>query len=158
LIRVYRILRKPWSKKPLDGEGAWRFGGRWSSPGTRLVYTAEHLSLAMIEYFVHVDPNDPPKDLVVVAADVPDSVSRIHVVAKKLPSDWRQTPAPPQVVGIGDSFGLERKAAVMIVPSALAPSESNWLINPGHPEFHKIRVLVPEAFQYDARFFGGLAG
>ena len=49
LTRVYRILRKPYSKKPLDGEGAYQFGGRWSSPGTRLAYAAEYLSLAMIE-------------------------------------------------------------------------------------------------------------
>jgi RES domain-containing protein len=154
LIRVYRILRKPWSKKPLDGEGAWRFGGRWSSPGTRLAYTAEHLSLAMIEYFVHVDPNDPPRDLVVVAADVPDSISRLHAVARKLPADWRQTPAPLRLAGIGDSFALERKAAILIVPSALSPAESNWLINSGHPDFRKIRVLQPEAFRYDDRFFG----
>ena len=107
----------------------------------------------MIEYFVHVDPDDPPKDLVVVAADVPDRVSRIHMVAKKLPVDWRQTPAPPQLANIGDSFALERKAAILIVPSALAPSESNWLINPRHTEFQKIRVLPPEPCLYDARFF-----
>ena len=112
----------------------------------------------MIEYFVHVAPDDPPKDLVVVAADVPDGVSRLHVVAKKLPTDWRQTPAPPELAAIGDSFALERKAAILIVPSALAPSESNWLINPGHSEFHKIRVAPPEAFRYDARLFGGLKG
>src|ERR1019366_10021914 len=43
LIRVYRIVREPYSKSPLDGEGSYRFGGRWSSPGTRLAYTAEHL-------------------------------------------------------------------------------------------------------------------
>ena len=154
MTRVYRILRKPWSKEPLDGEGAWRFGGCWSSPGTRLAYTAEHLSLAMIEYFVHVDPNDPPKDLVAIAADVPDGVSRLHVVVKKLLADWRQTPAPPPLAIIGDSFALKRKVAILIVPSALAPAESNWLINPRHLEFRKIRIQPPEAFQYDARFFG----
>jgi len=57
-----------------DGEGAYRFGGRWSSPGVRLAYAAEHLSLAIVEYFVHLDPEDPPRDLVVATADVPDGV------------------------------------------------------------------------------------
>jgi len=65
LTRVYRILRKPYSKTAFDGEGAYRFGGRWSSPGVRLAYAAEHLSLAIVEYFVHLDPEDPPRDLVV---------------------------------------------------------------------------------------------
>ena len=61
---------------PFDGEGAYRYGGRWSSPGTRLVYTSEHQSLAMLEYFVHLDPEDAPDDLVLATADVPDNVSR----------------------------------------------------------------------------------
>jgi RES domain-containing protein len=74
LTWVYRILRKPYSKNPLYGEGAYRFGGRWSSPGTRLAYTAEHLSLAMIEYFIHMDQDNVPNDLVVVTADISDSV------------------------------------------------------------------------------------
>ncbi len=153
MIRVYRILRKRYAKAPLDGEGAYRFGGRWSSPGTRLAYTAEHLSLAMLEYLVHIDPSDPPKDLVVVAADVPDAVSRVVVSARRLPGNWRRVPAPPNLTAIGDSFVAERESAILVVPSALVPSEANWLINPQHPEFKEIRAHPAEEFDYDARFF-----
>jgi RES domain-containing protein len=136
LTRVYRILRKPYSKKPLDGEGAYRFGGRWSCPGTRLAYTAQHLSLAMIEYFIHIDPDDPPNDLVVVTAEIPDGVSRISI---------SQTLSRPDLASFGDRFARNARAAVLIVPSVLAPTESNWLINPRHPEFSKIRLrsVVP---------------
>jgi RES domain-containing protein len=153
LTRVYRILRKPYSKQPLNGEGAYRFGGRWSSVGTRLAYAAEHLSLAMIEYFVHVDPNYPPKDLVVVTAEIPDGISRSVVSLNELPSNWRRTPAPLALAAIGDRFVRECRAAVLIVPSALAPVETNWLVNPLHPDFAGIRVRPPEGFRYDARFF-----
>jgi RES domain-containing protein len=153
LIRVYRIVRKPYSKKPLDGEGSYRFGGRWSSPGTRIAYTAEHLSLAMIEYFVHIEANDPPKDLVVVAADIPDTVSRVVLPRESLPSNWRQVPAPTALAAIGNAFATERKSALLVLPSALVPSESNWLVNPLHPEFTDIQVNPAEPFHYDARFF-----
>src|SRR2546427_12490373 len=68
LTRVYRILRKRYAKTPFDGEGAYRYGGRWASPGIRLAYASEHLSLAMIEYFVHLDRDDPPPDLLIAAA------------------------------------------------------------------------------------------
>jgi RES domain-containing protein len=153
LTRVYRILRKPYAKKPLDGEGAYRFGGRWSSVGTRLAYTAEHLSLAIIEYFIHIDPDDPPKDLVAVTTEVPDSVSRTSIFPKQLPPNWRQSPPPPELTEIGDRFVRDRRAAVLIVPSALAPAESNWLINPPHREFSRIRLHSIEAFEYDPRFF-----
>jgi RES domain-containing protein len=153
LKRVYRILRKQFSRKPIEGEGAFRFGGRWSSPGIRLAYTAEHLSLAMVEYFVHIDPDDAPEDLVVVTADVPDSVSRESVSAKRLPKKWRRAPPPPELVVIADEFVRRSRAAVLIVPSALAPTESNWLLNPLHPDFSRIRLNPPELFQYDARFY-----
>jgi RES domain-containing protein len=129
------------------------FGGRWSSIGVRLAYTAEHLSLAMIEYFVHLDPDDPPKDLVTVTAEIPDSVSRITISADELPSGWRQTPAPPTLAAIGDHFVSDAEAAVLVVPSALAPTEANWLINPRHADFSKIGMRPAEAFQYDSRFF-----
>jgi RES domain-containing protein len=153
LTRVFRILRKPYSRKLLDGEGAYLFGGRWSSPGTRLAYTAAHLSLAMIEYFIHIDPDDPPKDLVVITAEIPSRVSRISISPKQLPSTWRQSSAPPELASTGDRFASNARAAILIVPSALAPAESNWIINPRHPEFSKIRLRSVEPFDYDRRFF-----
>ena len=153
MTRVYRILRKPFAKKPLDGEGAYLFGGRWSSPGTRLAYTSEHLSLAMLEYLVHIDPDDPPKDLVLVTAQIPTSVSRASIAGKQLPANWRASPAPSALARWGDKFVEDGRAAVLIIPSALAPSESNWLINPLHRDFAKIRVHPAEAFQYDVRLF-----
>jgi RES domain-containing protein len=153
LTRVYRILRKLYAKKPLDGEGAYRFGGRWSSPGVRLAYTSEHLSLAMIEYFVHIDSEDIPKDLVVVTAEIPETVTRAAIAPKRLPANWRGNPAPPDLARFGDEFAHGSRAAILIVPSALAPAESNWLINPRHPDSSKIRLRTTERFKYDARFF-----
>ncbi|MGA2593935.1 MAG: RES family NAD+ phosphorylase [Bryobacteraceae bacterium] len=152
MTRVYRILRRPYSKTPLDGEGAYRFGGRWSSVGVRLAYTSEHLSLAMIEYFVHIDRDDPPKDLVVVTADIPDSVSRTVIAAKELPANWRLSPPPARLARIGDGFVRDGRTAVLIVPSVLAPAESNWLVNPRHADFSKIRVHPAAGFRYDSRF------
>ena len=46
-----------------------------------------------------------------------------------------------------------RLTAILIVPSALAPAESNWLINPRHADFSKVRVHPAESFEYDPRFF-----
>ncbi|MGH9593953.1 MAG: RES family NAD+ phosphorylase, partial [Bryobacteraceae bacterium] len=148
-----RLLRKPYSATPLNGEGAYRFGGRWSSVGTRLAYTAERLSLAMLEYFVHIDPDDPPKDLVLVKADIPDSLPRLKIAVADLPLNWRQSPAPPELAAAGDRFAHGRRATILIVPSALAQTDSNWLINPLHPGFSKIRQHPQETFRYDARFF-----
>jgi RES domain-containing protein len=119
----------------------------------RLVYTSQHLSLAMVEYFVHLDAGDPPRDLVMVAADVPDNVPRQPIAVKQLPADWRNSPAPPSLAGFGDTFAHKRHAAILIVPSTIVPSESNWIVNPLHPDFRQIRIHPAEPFVYDPRLF-----
>jgi RES domain-containing protein len=154
LTRVYRVLRAAHARAPFDGEGAYRYGGRWSSPGTRLAYASEHQSLAMLEYFVHLDPEDAPDDLVLATADVPESVSREQARAKDLSANWRETPAPLELAQIGDDFVKKAENCVLLVPSALAASENNWLINPQHPEFKQISVNPPEPLRYDPRLFG----
>ncbi len=151
MSRVYRLLRHAFAANPLDGEGSYRFGGRWSSPGTRLVYTAENLSLAMLEYLAHLDPGNWPDDLVLTVAEIPEELSRIHLRIEELPADWNAFPAPANLCQIGDQFVSDRNAALLTTPSVLAPTERNWLINPFHPDFHRIKVISTERFQYDQR-------
>jgi RES domain-containing protein len=152
--KVYRVLRKTFARSPLDGEGAYRYGGRWSSPGTRLAYTSEHQSLAMLEYFVHLDADDAPPDLVLVTAEIPSDLPNERVTTDDLPPQWRRSPAPGELVRIGDEFVQRAERCVLIVPSALAPHENNWLLNPQHASFHRITVSPPEALSYDPRMFG----
>jgi RES domain-containing protein len=107
----------------------------------------------MLEYFVHIETSDPPADLLIVGADIPNSVTRLEIPSTELPPDWRQTPAPSSLAAIGDDFVQRGEPAILIVPSALAPSEANWLINPAHRDFSEIRIQPPEPFDYDSRFF-----
>ena len=151
MTTVYRLLRSLYAARPFDGEGAYRYGGRWSSPGTRVAYTSQHQSLAMLEYFVHLDRDNPPTDLVLAAARVPCDLSRQHVDPAVLPADWRESPAPSELASIGDEFISSGRIAVLIVPSALAPSESNWLLNPQHSDFARIEFDPLQPFEYDRR-------
>src|SRR5450432_2475776 len=70
--RVYRVCRS--LHAPLDGAGAMRVGGRWNSPGKRVVYMAESLSLAVLENLVHMNKVDFPVGYVSVSAIIPDHV------------------------------------------------------------------------------------
>ena len=153
MTRVFRVLRAAYARNPFDGEGAYRYGGRWSSPGTRLTYTSEHQSLAMLEYFVHLDPEDVPDDLVLAMAGIPDSVSRKRIQVRELRPHWRETPAPSELAQIGDEFVKKAETCLLLVPSALAVNENNWLINPQHPEFKQIVPHPPEPLRYDPRMF-----
>ena len=153
MIRLYRVLRKIHAKNPFNGEGAYRFGGRWSSPGVRLAYASEHQSLAMLEYFVHIDADDPPPDLVLATAEVPDDVRPEHVAVGDLPSDWRENPAPRSLTRFGDEFVSGAQHVALVVPSAQAPRENNWVLNPAHADFRKIAVKTVEPLNYDERMF-----
>lgn len=155
MIRVFRVLRALHARALFDGEGAYRYGGRWSSPGTRLAYASEHQSLAMLEYFVHLDPEDTPDDLVLATAEVPENVSREWMPSDSLPANWRESPAPIQLAQIGDEFVKKAGSCLLLVPSALAVRENNVLINPQHAEFKQITVNQTEPLQYDSRMFRG---
>ena len=147
------MLRAAYARAPFDGEGAYLYGGRWSSAGTRLAYASEHQSLAMLEYFVHLDPEDSPDDLMLATADIPENLSRWQLETRALPANWRETPAPPELANIGDEFVRKAENCVLLVPSALAMPENNWLINPQHREFNQITQNPPEPLRYDQRMF-----
>ena len=108
MSRVSRVLRKNYAH-PFDGEGAYRYGGRWSSPGLRLSYRSEHQSLALLEYFVHLDKDDPPADLVLAVAEVPDEMSRERIEVSQLAANWRAPTAPLELTRIGDLFCEKEK-------------------------------------------------
>lgn len=107
----------------------------------------------MLEYFVHIDQENPPTDLVLAMADIPDTVSREIVEIGTLPSNWREAAAPPELAKFGDEFAQRGEKCVMLLPSALAPAEWNYLLNPRHPEYERVVVHETEALQYDPRMF-----
>jgi len=147
------VLRKAYARAAFDGEGAYRYGGRWSSPGVRLSYASEHQSLAMLEYFVHLDKDDPPRDLVLAVAEIPDDVAAEQVTISELIANWRDPAAPPELVRFGDEFAQRGQPCLLLVPSVLAPNENNCLINPAHPDYKRIRIYDPEPLSYDSRMF-----
>jgi RES domain-containing protein len=153
LKRIYRVLRKPFARTPFDGEGAYRYGGRWSSVGTRLSYASEHESLAQLEYFVHVDKDDPPDDLVLAVAEIPENVRQETIEIADLPANWRNPLAPPELAAFGDNFAQQGKTLLLLAPSVLAPSENNCLVNPVHADFKQLVVREPQPLNYDPRMF-----
>ncbi len=107
----------------------------------------------MLEYFVHLDPDDAPDDLVLATANVPSDLPREHVDPDELPRSWRETPAPPALARFGDEFVQRAASCLLVVPSVLAGSENNWLLNPQHSDFQKIDLVQAEPLSYDARMF-----
>ena len=68
-----------------------------------------------------------------------------------LPQYWNQYPSPLSTATAGDEWVLSESSAVLEVPSAVIPIETNYLINPSHGDFRKIAIGKPEPFEFDSR-------
>jgi RES domain-containing protein len=118
-----------------------------------VVYASATLSLAALEYFVNVQVAVAPDDLVSIAADIPDDLHFSTVAIRNLPRDWRRYPAPESLAELGTAWAMRRREAVLSVPSAVVPPERNFLINPAHPAFRRIRIGPPQPFSLDPRLW-----
>jgi RES domain-containing protein len=148
-VLVWRITRAVHAA--LDGEGARLVGGRWNSPGVAVVFTAEHLSLAALEYLVHIDIDEVPNDLVALGIEVPAEAGERQLKAGSLPLDWRTALYSKGCRGIGDSWARSQDSLVLRVPSVLIPEEDNLIINPAHPRAAELRIASKRPFAFDPR-------
>jgi len=148
-MRVWRLCS---SRHPVpDGKGARLHGGRWSFPGSPVVYASATLSLAVLEQLVHVDWDLLPQDLITLSADIPDHVKIESINEARLPSNWRDYPAPEALQALGTEWVNRAETAVLSVPSVVIPEERNYLLNPAHSDFRRIRWSEPRPFVWDPR-------
>jgi RES domain-containing protein len=54
---------------------------------------------------------------------------------------------------MGDNWFRSGSTAILAVPSVVIPQEYNYLIDPTHPDFVKLRVEAPQAFELDPRLW-----
>jgi RES domain-containing protein len=114
-----------------------------------MIYTSEHQSLAALELLVHFDP-ESEMQLKAFLLEFDDRLVE-QLSPRALPPDWRQSPPGGATMGLGDMWMREKRSAVLAVPSAIVPAETNFLLNPLHPEFGKIRIHKPKEFILDPR-------
>jgi len=149
----WRIGNALHAKTIFSGEGARRYGGRWNSPGrNRLIYLSEHQSLALLEVFIHTQPLSPLEEYVVISAEW-DGVLMETVALRSLPQNWRTEPPGPATTAFGDLWAREMRSAVLATPSVVVPAEFNYLINPAHPDFPRIKIGKPVPFVFDPRLY-----
>jgi RES domain-containing protein len=152
-MKVWRICKSKFAASAFTGEGAYLFQGRWNPAGVRMVYTSISLSLASVEFFVHLDPTVAPDDLVSTAAILPagkNIISRISIA--DLPVNWRTTDNPA-LQHIGATWVASKSFLALEVPSIAIEGEWNILLNPTHPDFAKITLDLPKPFHFDDRMF-----
>jgi len=150
VITVTRIVKAKYARSAFDGEGARLNGGRWSSPGNPVVYTAGSAALAALEMLVHLGRGAILHAYVLSACSI-DEVLISRLDRARLPANWRSYPAVPELQLLGDEWLKSGASAVLEVPSAVIETESNYLLNPLHPDFALITIAAPRPFQFDLR-------
>ncbi|WP_018628208.1 RES family NAD+ phosphorylase [Niabella aurantiaca] len=147
-MRIYRISKCNYIDD-LTGTGASRFPGRWHNKGTYILYTAASPSLALLESVVHIT-TVIKLDLCIIGLEMPEG-SIMEWQPEQLPESWFVNPPPDPLRSIGDRFVKQKKFLALKVPSAVMPEEYNYLLNPVHPEFKKVKILYTRHLHVDKR-------
>lgn len=117
------------------------------------MYAAATLSLAALEILVHVDTDLISNDFVAFAVDVSDGVAIERISPSELPSNWREEYPPLGCQALGGDWLDQLRSAVLAVPSAVIPDETNYILNPEHADFANLLVHPPEIFTFDQRLW-----
>ena len=148
---VYRICKAQYAKTAFSGAGGLDASGRWHHKGRPIIYTAGTLSLAALEYLVHLGRRDVKMALVSVQAAIPDEIAIETVGLASLPKNWNASPPIEATMTLGTRWCVELRSAVLRTPSAVVPGEFNYLLNARHPDFRLIKVAKPQPFSFDSR-------
>ena len=150
-LSAYRIGDPAGAWPIFDATGSTIAPGRWNTPASPVIYTSEHYSTALLEKLVHGSGRLPPNQHY-VEITIPRGLSYEMFSPAALPG-WDAMPATVSKP-FGEAWCLERRSAILIVPSVVARLDSNILINPQHPEFRSITASLHLPVFWDRRLFG----
>lgn len=149
--QVWRLFPARFRSTAFTGIGGLYAASRWNHQGSPMVYTASSRALAALEFFVNLEPNEAPDDLLLAEAMIPNEwVDRLDM--DLLPSAWRELNNLASR-DLGSEWAASCRSVALQVPSAVVEGDWNVLLNPRHPEFGKVRISAPKPFRYDQRMF-----
>jgi RES domain-containing protein len=150
-MKVWRLFPARFRETAFSGIGGLYAARRWNHVGTLMVYCATSPALAALEFFVNLEPNEAPDDLLMAEAALPgDLVDQLDT--SLLPKDWREL-NNLACRDLGSGWAANRRSVALRVPSVVVDGDWNVLLNPRHADFTKIPLADPRPFRYDQRMF-----
>ncbi len=150
-LTVFRLGKHAYRDQLFGGQGGLYASGRWTPRGRPVVYTSASISLAVLEYTANYRRRGWVPASVLGRAVIPASVRIKAVSLGELPANWFAASAPLQLQSIGGEWLERSETAVLKIPSAIVTEEWNYLLNPLHADFRKLRMGAPKAFSFDQR-------
>jgi len=143
---VYRISLTKWSKSLISSGKV----ARWNSEGNNMIYTAASRALACLESVVHRSRKGVIGEFKVMIIEIPPELKIEKISFDELPESWFTYEHLEECNEIGDRWLQKKSSAILRVPSAIIINEFNFLINPEHPDFKKIKLDRIEDFGFFA--------
>jgi len=150
MLSGWRIVNSRHAKTAFSGDGARLYGGRWNSLGVAVIHVAGQRSLAILEVLAKARSESPRGEYVLIPASWEEALTE-RLSERELPVYWDALPPSATTRMIGDRWVKEGRTPVLAVPSAIVPAEFNYLLNPAHTDFHRIKIGTPEPFVFDRR-------
>lgn len=150
MVEIWRITAPEYVDSAYSGEGARLWGGRFNSPGRRVVYASGSLALATLEVLAGANDRRRLRGYLAVRATFDEQHLEI-TSASALPAGWDARPYTAASQSVGDAWLAEGRSLALRVPSVVVPSEWNVLLNPDHPAFDGVAVAPPTVAPFDAR-------
>lgn len=148
-MEIYRIVFEKYSDK-LYAPG---FAGRWNYEGELVIYAAASRSLASMENMVHkMGQGVLGARFVFMILEIPDDLPLKIITQQALPSNWKLDSSYAITQPLGSDWYKAGETLLLRVPSAVVPSENNFVLNARHPDFSKVIIKHKEPFGYDYRF------
>jgi len=144
---IYRIALAEFSEKLIASGNA----ARWNSKDVKMIYTASSRSLACLENVVHRSRFGLNQLFDVMIIDCPDSVNIKAISLNNLPTDWTDFNQMHATQQIGNEWIKKQESVAIKVPSSIIEEEFNYLLNPEHPDFKKIKLVKVVPFVFDQR-------
>ena len=116
-----------------------------------MIYAAEHYSTAMLESLANWGRVERP-DQHFIEITIPAGIAYEVASADRLPG-WHR-PDGTSARGFGHRWYVERRSAVLFVPSVVARVERNIIINATHDDFPRIKPGLETPVWWDERLFG----
>jgi RES domain-containing protein len=151
LTTVYRLTKRRHQTEIFSGLGGLHASGRWTPRGHRVIYTSGSIALAVLEYTLNYKHRGWVPASVLASAQWPDDVKVETAVVDRLPKNWSDAVAPLTLQDVGRVWLERLETAVLQVPSAVVVEEWNFLLNPAHPDFRRLRLSRPRPYSFDRR-------
>ena len=151
-MELFRLHNKKYPVL-LSGAGAAKFGARWNSKGTEIIYLASSRALALAEVVVHLNLSCLPSSFCMLTVLVPDDITIKSLDLSVLGDQWNSFPETFLTQKIGDSFVDNNEYCILKVPSAVVKGDFNYVVNPNHADFKKLIITNQDDFPVDTRLF-----